>query len=102
MKYLKVKFLKHHPEFSYSAGDIGTVSDDKAASLLKTGHVIVLPEADEDDKENPLPEDFPARDILFAAGFATPEDVQAAGESITDTKGVGKNTYKQIVAYFEK
>lgn len=102
MKYIKVKFLKAHPEFAYSKGDIGSVTEDNAARLLNSGHIILLPEDSDEGVNNTLPEDFPARDILFAEGFDTAEKVKEAGVSITDVSGIGKGTYKQIVAYFEK
>ena len=102
MKYIKVKFQKAHPEFAYSAGDIGLVEDEKAAQLLNTGYVIMLPDDGDNDVVNTITEDFTARDILFAEGFDSAEKVKEAGESITDVKGIGKGTYKQIVAYFEK
>lgn len=102
MKYIKVKFLKAHPEFSYSAGNVGIVEDEKAAQLLNKGYIMLLPDDSNEGADNTLPEDFPARDILFAEGFDTALAVKGAGEAITDVKGIGKGTYKQIVAYFEK
>jgi len=102
MKLIKVKFLKAHPEFAYSAGSVGEVTEENAARLLNSGYIIILPEDGNEDVVNTLPEDFPARDILFAEGFDTAEKVKEAGESILDVKGIGKGTYKQIVAYFEK
>lgn len=101
MQYIKVKFLKSHPEFAYFKGDVGEITEDNAARLLESGHIIILPEGSGEGDENTLPEDLPARDILFAEGFDTAEKVKEAGESITDIKGIGKATYKQIVAYFE-
>jgi hypothetical protein len=102
MAFIKVKFTKAHFLFSYFVGDIGYVTPENAEMLLNGGYALPLPDDDDNAKENTLPEDFPARDILFAEGFDTPEKVKEAGESITDVKGIGKGTYKQIAAYFEK
>jgi hypothetical protein len=94
--FVKVKFLKAHHEFAYSAGDIGMVQDDKAAKLLNAGYVIILPDDASAGLSNPLPEDFPGRDLLFEAGFDSVEKIVAAGEAITDVKGIGKGTVKAI------
>jgi hypothetical protein len=102
MANVKVKYMRSHPQDAYFVGDIAMVSDEKAAERLKSGHIMLLPEDGDNDKINPLPEDLPARDILFEAGFDTAGKVKEAGESITDVKGIGKGTYRQIVAYFEK
>lgn len=95
----KVKFIRSHHEFAYSAGDIGLVENEKAAQLLNSGYIIILPE-DEEDEINPLPEDFPARDILFTEGYEDVEKIKSTGESLIDIKGIGKGTLKQIEQWF--
>lgn len=69
---IKVKFRKPHPRFGYFAGDLGEIDTDNAAKLLKSGHIIVLPddEGDDEDKGNAgsLPEDIPSRKKLLAMG----------------------------------
>lgn len=101
MKYIKVKFLKAHPEFAYFKGDVGEITEESAAILLESGHIIILPEGSDEGDVNTLPEDLPAREILFAEGFDTAEKVKEAGESILDIKGIGKATYKLIVEFLE-
>jgi hypothetical protein len=100
-KAIKVKWLKAHWNYSYSAGDTGSLFADLAPALLKGGFIIPVPETD-DKKENPLPEDLPSRDLLFKNGFDTIEKIKEAGDSITDIKGIGKGTLSQLAEWFEK
>jgi hypothetical protein len=99
MKYVKVKFRKAHPQFAYAEGNVGQVTEDNAALLLESGHVIMLP--DDEDLDNLLPEDMPARDILFKAGYESIEKIREAGDSISEVKGIGKNLLKQIKDYLD-
>ena len=99
MQFIKVKFRKSHPEFAYYAGDIGSVTEESAAKLLESGHIILLPEDEIEEKENTLPEDLPGRDKLFAAGFGTIESVKEAGESVSDV--LNKTELKKLNTYFE-
>lgn len=99
--YIKVKWVKPHPKYAYFTGDVGSVKADKVKELLDKGYIIPVP-SQEDEKKNPLPEDLPARDILFDAGFDTAEKVKEAGESLSDVKGIGRGTLKQLAEYFEK
>ena len=96
-KLVNIKFLKPHPAYAYFTGDTGKINADKAAKLIKDGYIIIAPE--KDDINNPLPEDLPARDILFENGFDTVEKVKQAGESILDISGIGKGTLKQLETY---
>lgn len=48
-----------------------------------------------------LPEDFPGRDALRAAGYATLEDVPRTGEKLTAVSGIGKVTANQILTWFK-
>jgi hypothetical protein len=100
MAKVKVKFLKSHPGFAYFAGDVGEMEAAKAAALLNKGYVITLPEESiEVIEDNPLPEDFPARDILWAEGFSSIAQVLEAGESLKAIKGIGKGMYQRIINY---
>lgn len=103
-KTVKVKFNKSHPAFAYFKGDIANLSAEKIAKhgLLEKGFVMSLPDDEEDDINNTLPEDLPGREILFAEGFKTADEVQKGGEGVTDLKGIGKGTYKQLLAWFEE
>lgn len=102
MKTVKVKYLKSHPKDAYFPGDIAEISSEKAAERVAKGFVMLLPDDEKKGKENPLPEDFPSRDILFKEKFETVEQVKEAGEALLDIKGIGKGTLKQIEEWFEK
>lgn len=53
----------------------------------------------EGDLGDPLPEDFPARDLLTEAGYASVEDVAAASrEELRAVKGIGPATADKIRA----
>lgn len=98
MKSVRVKFLKSHYAFGYFAGDNGEIDAEAAARLIKTGHVVPV-STDDSDNDNPLPEDLPARDLLFNAGFTDLKKITEAGESLTDIEGIGKGTLKKITEY---
>lgn len=94
---IKVKWIKAHWAFAYSAGDIGFVSPANAEMLMGGGFIIPLPD-DPEPVKNPLPDDLPARDQLFAAGFETLEAIKAAGGSIFDA-GLSRPSVKKVEAY---
>jgi hypothetical protein len=99
-KTVNVKFRKAHPQYSYFPGDTGKIDAVSAEKLLDEGYIIIVPE--KDDVINPLPEDLPVRDILFDNGFDTVDKIREAGSSLTDVKGIGKNTLKLIHDYLEQ
>ena len=99
---IKVKFLKSHKDYGYFAGDIGVLTPMAAETLLADGYIILVPETIKElklKKVNPLPEDFPGRDKLFAAGFESVEKVIAAGDSVLDVVGISQNMLKKIKKY---
>lgn len=49
----------------------------------------------------PLPEDFPGKDALLAAGIDVLEDVPRSGNGLTAVSGIGKVTANQILTYFK-
>jgi hypothetical protein len=49
----------------------------------------------------PLPDDFPGRDALLAAGIDALEDVPRTGKDLTAVSGIGKVTANQILTYFK-
>lgn len=98
-KFVKVLWIKAHPKYAYSAGNTGLVMADRAPQLVKEGYVIPVPDA-EDKKDNPLPEDFPGRDKLFAIGFETVDSVKQAGEALLD-EGISQAMLKKIMKYGE-
>lgn len=94
-KFVNVKFLKPAPGFAYKEGDTGIVLAEKAPELLKFGYIIIIPET---ERNNPLPEDLPARDKLFDAGYDTIEKIKEAGDSLTEI-GLSKTIIKKIQTY---
>ena len=100
---IKVKWLKAHRSYAYVTGDVGEVTPLAAEMLLAEGYIMLVPETIEEKKEpekvNTLPEDFPGRDKLFAAGFETVEQVIAAGDSVLDVVGISQNMLKKIKKY---
>lgn len=49
----------------------------------------------------PLPENFPGRDALLAAGIDALEDVPRKGKELTAVSGIGPVTANQILTWFE-
>lgn len=94
---IKVRWIKAHWDFAYSEGNIGYVTPKSAEMLLAGGFIIPLPDEDEDEV-NPLPEDLPARTVLFAAGFKSLDDIKAAGDSLLDA-GISVTTLKKVKKY---
>ncbi|HNY52938.1 MAG TPA: hypothetical protein PK727_04650 [Bacteroidales bacterium] len=83
MAWIKVFWLKSHPDFSYFPKQTGVVQSEKFDSLFSGGYITPLPDV-KDKAENPLPADLPGRDILFEAGYDSIEKVMRAGNSIAD------------------
>jgi hypothetical protein len=102
---IKVKWIKAHFRFAYSAGQIGFVTPENAAMLQKGGYIMILPEEEKEirvpDKVNPLPEDLPGRDKLFEVGFDSILKIKEAGDSLLDA-GISNTTFKKIVSYLKK
>lgn len=101
--FIKVKFLKSHPDFGYFANDTGTISPQAAEKLLKGGYIMLIPEAELyndriPERVNPLPADLPGRDRLFDAGFTTLEGIKEAGDSLLDA-GISNTILKKVTAY---
>jgi hypothetical protein len=101
-----VKFLKPHSSFSYFAGDIGEVTPESAAKLLAGGFIIPVPDEIKSEEfelkgpVNPLPEDLPARAVLFESGFTTILQIKEAGDSLLDA-GISKATLKKVSKYIK-
>ena len=107
---VKVKFLKSHPAFGYFAGDVGTITPEWAEKLLAQGYILPIPDALTEitgpapaapGKVNTLPDDLPARDKLFAAGFNSLEKIKEAGDSLLDVVGISNNILKKITKYLK-
>jgi hypothetical protein len=96
---MKIKFLKPVQGFAYFENEIAAdLSDDAAATLILQGFAIIIP--DTEGNENNLPEDLPAREILFNEGLETIEDVLNALPTIGDISGVSKKDAKKLLTYF--
>lgn len=92
---MKVKFLRPVQGMAYFEGDVGEIPcSTKATALINSGMVILVPETE--GNRNNLPEDIPAREILFENGLENITDVQNALPTITDLKGIGRKTAKDI------
>lgn len=99
-RLIRVKFLKGHPEYAYFKGDVGSLSPEAATALQNSGHVIVIPETE--GENNPLPEDLPARSILFETGIESLDKIkETSDEALLDIDGVGKGTLKKIREYLK-
>jgi hypothetical protein len=97
--FIPVLWVKAHPKYSYSAGQEGIVKADMVPDLIKDGYIIPVPEGKK-EKTNPLPEDLPARDKLFAAGFDDLKKIREAGDSLLDA-GISNAMCKKITAYLK-
>jgi hypothetical protein len=111
---IKVKWIKAHPKFAYSKGQIGYVTPEWAEKLMDGGYVILIPDPEEVKMDittppappapvNTLPEDLPGREKLFAAGFDTAEKVKevSGGDSLMDV-GISVTMLKKIKKYFKE
>jgi len=104
---IKVKWLKAHCKFAYVAGDVGYVTPEWAEKLLAQGYILLIPDALTEitgpapGKVNTLPDDLPARDKLFAAGFDSLENIKEAGDSLLDVVGISNNILKKITKYLK-
>lgn len=50
---MRVKFVKHHPGYAHSIGDITTLLDENTNALLASGHVVPFKESPESATVNP-------------------------------------------------
>lgn len=71
-KTVKVTFLKSPKGFGYSAPKTYDLPEDEAKKFTKEGVAVTSTKV--------LPDEFPAREILIAAGFETVADVKKASE----------------------
>lgn len=102
MKYINVQFIKAHPDFSYFAGDKGTVAEDRLKELSDGGFVQVFPGEPNNDDENPLPVEMPGRDILHENGYTLEKLEGITTETLESIHGIGKATATQILEFLAK
>lgn len=101
MAKVNVIFVKAHPKYAYFTGETGEIDSAEASRLMKEGYVMPLADTSPvtGGDKNPLPEDLPVRDLLWAEGFDAVEKIVEAGESLQEIKGIGKKTYVDIMDY---
>lgn len=92
-------WVKAHPKYAYSAGQEGIIKADRAPQLIMGGYVIPVTE-EKAKKINPLPDDLPGRDKLFANGFDDLNKIRQAGDSLLDV-GISNATLKKITGYLK-
>ena len=97
---MKIKFLHPVPGYAYFAGDVCEINDSRGAKLIAQGAAFMIPETE--GTPNNLPENIPAREVLFENGLENMADVQNAIETLTDLNGIGKATAKKINAFVKK
>jgi hypothetical protein len=68
--------------------------DEVQVSLTRRGLEPPTPAA----TETPLPDDFPGRDALLAAGYKTVESVPRDRQTLIDLDGIGEKTADKILA----
>lgn len=81
------------------AGDI--VDDIPAASIARLLEIGAITPAGEGDGPAPLPDDFPGRAALVAAGLTTLGAVREAGERLGAIRGIGPRTLAAIAQALE-
>ena len=101
METLRIKFLKSHPDFAYFEGDDADLTPEQVTDLVLSGHAILFP-GEVEKEDNPLPEDLPYREELFAVGFVTTESINEVGEGLSQIKGITKKGAVKILEYLKK
>ena len=96
MKKVKFRIAGGPAGLAYHAGEEAEFEDLQADELIRQGYCC-LPEKDE-QVENMLPEDLPAREVLFAAGVKTLDELSGI-DDLTSLEGVGKKTAEKIENY---
>jgi predicted flap endonuclease-1-like 5' DNA nuclease len=80
---------------SLRKGDVVAVDDVTAERWQRFG--IAKPAREKNSMSTPLPKDFPAADLLNAAGYSTLEQLQSASDDdLTAIRGIGAATAKAI------
>ena len=97
---MKIKFIHPVPGMAYFAGDIAEIDEQRGAKLIAQGSAFMIPETE--GTPNNLPQDIPAREILFENGLENMVDVKNALETLTDLNGIGKATAKKIIAFVKE
>ena len=104
VKYIDVKFIRKHSMYAYMPGDLGKVRSTEVPELLEEGYILVLPDDDDGEKENPLPQDMPLRDEIFnKLGTNNAEEVKALleGGKLAE-EGFTKAKIAKLDKYFKK
>lgn len=85
--YIKIEFRSVPPGSAYFAGTIAEVPEYLAEQYIDAGHAKRL--------TGTLPEDFPGREQLIAAGIFTTAEIKAVAK-LEDLPGIGKATAERI------
>lgn len=96
-----VKIKKPIKGYGYFGGEIVNLPDEDATRFVNEGGAIVVQDTEGKD-ENELPEELPARTVLFDNGFTSVEQIMAARETLVEIDGIGKKTAEKIIEYCEK
>ena len=95
-----VKIRKPIQGYGYFGGETVNLPDETATKFVNEGNAILVP--DTEGEENPLPEDLPARGILFENGFTGVKQIFEAKESLEGIDGIAKKTAEKIIKYCEE
>jgi hypothetical protein len=83
-------------------GRLEKIAAQKGSQEPGEGELIVLREpAMEPVESTPLPDSFPGRAALLAAGFDSLESVPKTGAALTAVSGIGTTTANQILTWFK-
>ena len=93
-----IKFKKSRQGLGYFAGDIAELEDEVVQELIEEGFAVLAEDA---PVESDLPETLKSREALIKAGLNTIAAVLAAKETLTDIKGIGEATAKEIIETLE-
>ncbi|WP_270487826.1 hypothetical protein [Butyricimonas synergistica] len=97
-----VKIRKPIQGYGYFGGEIVDLPDETTTKFVNEGNAILVPDTEGDEKENPLPEDLPARGILFENGFTEVKQIFEAKESLEGIGGIAKKTAEKIIKFCEE
>lgn len=97
---MKVKIIKSHPLYSYFIGDEVELSEPVTEVFIQGQYAIpIVQESHQTD--NPLDEELPYRELLFENGYSSLEDIEQAGESLTEINGIGKKAVEKIIEFIQ-
>lgn len=97
-----VKIKKPIKGYGYFGGETTEIADETAGKFIEDGLAILIPKTEgENDDNNSLPEEMPARDLLFNNGYESIEQILEARNTLVDIKGIGKAAALKIIEFCE-